>query len=795
MPVTIRCPNPACGASSVLEDGQTDKPFRCPSCGKTVSFRRSADERKSGSDATTTRSLPVAKRIGRFEVRERLGAGAFGTVYRAYDPQLDREVALKVPNAGVLDSPKRIERFLREAKSAANLRHPNIVPLYDAGKDGEQYYIASAFINGQKLADALDASEGGLELKRAARLVRELAEALAYAHEQGIVHRDVKPDNVMLDAADRVHLMDFGLAARRDEESKLTNDGAVMGTPSYMAPEQAAGQQGEAQPAADQYAVGVVLYELLTGKTPFSGPVQVVIHSQIHTEPEKPTKFRPDVPKDLETVCLKAMNKRPEERYSDCQALADDLRRWHEGEPIAARRMSSVERLGRWVKKNKAVAALSAAVATSLICGVVISISLAASATEARQQAEGVARSEQAERERAERLVVSEQAQRERAETLAKSEQVERERAEKLVVSEQSQRGRAETLALSEQSQRERAETLAKGEKEERQKTQLALNETRAAKLELENSQRKTKLSSYGAYLSLARLYLQNDQLPLASRSLKAADPQLRGWEWRWLSRSVESGRNSKNEIDANHKPIAASFSSDATMCATITADGTIRMIDCATGKSIWANNEKLEVLGTTLIAISPDGKHVVTAGLPNADDIILWDALTGKKIREFDKVPPEKTGRQYEQLSISNGGKWVAVVDRFAGGSAIWDLTTGKVAEPLSLHASGCAFLPDGDQLVFSRCQLNQVQVFQQSVGGKRSSLYAVNSNVYRDSNIAVSPDGKFMVLTTEESSRIISIQNKKLIHTLKGHDGIAKHIIFVNDGTQLLREATTAR
>ena len=186
----------------------------------------------------------------------------------------------------------------------------------------------------------------------------ELAEALAYAHEQGIVHRDVKPANVMVDAQDRVHLMDFGLAARADDASqaKLTSDGAVMGTPSYMAPEQARGQQGDVKPAADQYACGVVLYELLTGRTPFTGPVTVVLHNVIHTEPERPGALRTGLQRDLETICLKAMSKHPQDRYVDCQELADDLRRWLEGEPIAAMRLSLVERLARWLRKNPAAA-------------------------------------------------------------------------------------------------------------------------------------------------------------------------------------------------------------------------------------------------------------------------------------------------------------------------------------------------------------------------------------------------------------------------------------------------------
>jgi tRNA A-37 threonylcarbamoyl transferase component Bud32 len=391
MPITTTCPNPNCALQYSLSESAAGRKTRCRGCRQTFIISDSATVNGTTPPAPAAVSRPSPSHadlqtVGRFVVRGKLGAGAFGTVYRAYDPNLNREVALKIPNPGAMDTPQRVERFLREAKAAAILRHPHIVPVFDAGQDGGNYYIASAFINGKPLSGTIE--EHGTDFTRAARIVRELAEALAYAHEQGIVHRDVKPQNIMVDEHDRVHLMDFGLAARHDEEARLTADGAVMGTPAYMSPEQAAGQQGEAKPATDQYAAGVVLYELLTGTVPFKGPLPVVMHNVIHTEPDSPRKSRASVPKDLETICLKAMAKDTEDRYENCQELADDLRRWLEGEPISARRMSLYERAMRWVEKEPKLAIGATVIVVVFVVSFVLISAFARRANTARREME-----------------------------------------------------------------------------------------------------------------------------------------------------------------------------------------------------------------------------------------------------------------------------------------------------------------------------------------------------------------------------------------------------------------------
>jgi predicted Zn finger-like uncharacterized protein len=319
---------------------------------------------------------PSPGKIGRFEIKSKLGAGAFGTVYRAFDPVLKREVALKVPQSAALETEETRARLMREPEAAAQLRHPNIVPIFDAGFDGDTFYIASAFIEGETLESAIARQRP--EPRRAAQLALKLAEALDYAGSQGVVHRDVKPANVMLDGTGEPHLMDFGLARLEQAAEKLTQDGSLMGTPAYMSPEQAGAAVGPVAAASDQYSLGVVLFELLCGQRPFNGPPVVVLYEIREKAPPSPRSIDPSVPRDLETICLKAMARRPQDRYARCSELADDLRRWLNGELVRARRPSLAERSLRWCRRHPAQVGLVAAAIGLIVLGVVLNRALTA---------------------------------------------------------------------------------------------------------------------------------------------------------------------------------------------------------------------------------------------------------------------------------------------------------------------------------------------------------------------------------------------------------------------------------
>jgi serine/threonine-protein kinase len=345
----------------------------------------------SDPGATTTFPWPPSAdlpRIPGYEVEAMLGRGGMGVVYKARHLRLGRTVALKMLLAGAYAAPQEIARFQREAEAVAGLRHPNIVQVYDVGDLEGRPYFTMEFVEGGSLGQKLAGTPQ--PASQAAALVATLAAAVQAAHDGSIVHRDLKPANVLLTADGTPKISDFGLARRVEGEAGLTLSGARIGTPSYMAPEQAGGKHRAIGPAADVYALGAILYEMLTGRPPFRAETATETEWQVITEePAPPSRLNAKVPRDLETICLKCLEKNPERRYASAAALADDLRRFQRGESIAARPVGLLERFGKWVRRRPAVAALLGATVFFTITLIGGALWLAVQQAQRRQAVEG----------------------------------------------------------------------------------------------------------------------------------------------------------------------------------------------------------------------------------------------------------------------------------------------------------------------------------------------------------------------------------------------------------------------
>src|SRR5437762_1332935 len=320
----------------------------------------------------TARAAELLGELGDYELLDEVGRGGQEVVFRARQTSLNRTVALKIISLGQWASKAHLKRFRLEAEAAARLEHPGIVPIHEVGERDGSCYFSMKFVEGGQLDEVVRRTP--ISIRQAAELIAKVARTVHYAHEHGILHRDIKPGNILLDQRGEPHLTDFGLARLVESESTITRTREALGTPSYMAPEQAAGEQRKLSNATDVYGLGAVLYQLLTDHPPFAGGTTYdTIKLLLDTEPRQPRLLNPKIDRDLSTICLKCLEKDPQRRYPSALALAEDLERWLKHEPIRARRTGVFTHARKWVRRNPSIAAMTATLlALAVPLGVVI---------------------------------------------------------------------------------------------------------------------------------------------------------------------------------------------------------------------------------------------------------------------------------------------------------------------------------------------------------------------------------------------------------------------------------------
>jgi WD40 repeat protein len=541
--------------------------------------------------------------FGDYELLSEVARGGMGVVFRARQRSLNRVVALKMVLGSAPGGSQGHNRFLVEARAVARLSHPNIVPIYEVNEHDGQPYFTMEFLSGGSLRERLDAIRG--DQRGIARLMATVAQAVEHAHRRGILHRDLKPTNVLLDERGEPHVSDFGLAKRIGEESDLTQAGAIVGTPSYMAPEQARAET-DLSTAVDVYGLGAMLYELLTGQPPFRGstPLETMM-AVVAKDPVPPRQCHSGIDADLETICLKCLAKAPLDRYGSAEALANELERWLRGEPIHARRATLVERGVKWCRRQPMLAAALSIAAVAFV-GLLLLGGFLWQNAEARAQA----------------VQNLNDAQEQLAQIGEARQQAEEKKTE------------AEQLAEQQRKLAEAQKTLAdKIAADVRQLEKQALEAAR----KLADAQAEARRTTYAADMQLAQAAWQTDNV-VATRDLlnrhrnPAEKEDVRGLEWHYLNRQLHAAKLSWNE------------STDAKGLLSVTSFSAV-----------------------TGLAVSPDGKTLATAVV--SGKVKLWNLTDGKLLRTLDARKANIKGMAFGNVTgiffEDEGRKLVAVLRR----------------------------------------------------------------------------------------------------------------------------------
>jgi WD40 repeat protein len=726
-----------------------------------------------------------------------------GIVYRARQKSLNRLVAVKMIRPDALATPAARARFRAEAENAATLDHPNIVPLHEVGEHGGMPFYSMKLIEGGTVV----AREGpwlaaGADRNRAAaRLLEKVAQAVHHAHERGILHRDLKPGNILIDSAGQPHVTDFGLAKRIDNAVSLTDTGAIVGTPAYMAPEQAMGQKALTI-AADVYALGAILYELLTGRPPFKGDhILETLRQTIETEVSPPRLYNPQANRDLEVICLKCLQKHPAKRYGSAEALAQDLERWLAGEPILARPVGRLERMVKWVGRNKGLSAGLAATVLALLVGTAVAtwqavVASIAAENEAQQRQAAVAEKDAAEAAHKETEKALLQVKKElfRFQSMHYIDHIAA--ADKAL---QNNDFVAARWHLGECRPEFRHVEYAYLSKQLAQKAprELLGHTSSVDSLVLSPDGKRLYSGSVDSTIKVWDLEAGKETLTLRGRAGGVTSLALSPDGKRLFSGSgdaikvwnLETGKEILSLRGHTGWVTSLALSSDGKrLCSAGGVDDkTIKVWDLEAGKETLTLRG--HEFGVSSLALSPDGKRLCSGsqGESNSGEIKVWDLEAGKEIITLrghtSRVISLALSPDGKRLCSGSGG-----FPNPAGEIKVWDLEASKELITLRGHTGrvlSLALSPDGKRLCSGSYDAT-IKVWDLEAGKETFTLPGHEFG-WLSLTLALSPDGKRLFSGSGDAIKVWDLETGKEILTLRVHTDAVYSLALSSDGKRL--------